>query len=370
MKLSDLSPSERIVQNRRNFIKTFTIGTAAISAGLSRPGLLRAAPVPIFRERSRVAIANGTDRRKMVQEVMEPFRDVIREGIKGKRIIIKPNMVETIYPLCAPHVDGVRGVLDFLKTVTSEQITIGESSASSAGTFDGFKNYGYLPLEKEYGVKFMDMNLESPLPFMILNNNLHPLKIQVCGPYLDSNNYIISLTRLKTHNLALVTLSVKNIAMSAPYKSLAANSPNPVNWKSRMHGQGPHWLNYNLYQVIRSIRPQFSVIESVVGMQGNGPSRTGFEMEHGVALAGDDLIAVDSIGTQLMGVPYEDVGVLNYCAEAGVGIVDRTKIDIVGGKDPEQYAKKYQLHDNAAWMRTWKDALPVIDALPVTAPSK
>ncbi|MFC1485777.1 DUF362 domain-containing protein [Candidatus Latescibacterota bacterium] len=359
MKITDLSPAERIVQNRRNFIKTFTVGSVALTTGLSRPRLLTAAPVPTFRERSRVAITSGTDRRKMVQEVMEPFRDVIRQGIRGKRIIIKPNIVETVYPLCAPHVDGCRGVLDFLKTITDDQITIGESSASNAGTFDGFKNYDYMPLEKEYGVKFMDMNLEPPVDFMIIDNDLHPLKIQVCGPYLDPNNYIISLCRLKTHNVALVTLGAKNIAMSAPYKRVAANSPNPVNWKQRMHGRGPHWLNYNMYQILRSIQPQFSVIESVVGLQGNGPHRDGFEMEHGVALAGDDFIAVDSIGAQLMGVAKEDVALINYCETTGIGIADRSRIDIVGGRDPQRYVKKYQLHDRAAWMLTWKDELPI-----------
>jgi len=358
MKLIDLSPAERIVYNRRNFLRTFTVGSAVLSGGLSRPGHLSAAPVPAFRERSSVAFATGTDRREMVQEVMEPFRDVIREGIKGKRILLKPNMVTTNVPLCAPHVDGVRGVLDFLRTLTNEPIVIGESSASSAGAFEGYKNYGYLPLEKEYGVTFMDMNRETPAPFMIVDNDLRPLKIQVCGPFLDPNNYIISLTRLKTHNIAYITLSTKNIAMSAPFKSLPDN-PVKVNWKPRMHGQGPHWMNYNMYQVVRSIQPRFSVIESVVGMQGNGPAGGGFEMEHGVALAGDDFIAVDSIGAQLMGVPVENVGVLNYCEDAGIGIADRTRIDIVGGKNPAEYVKHYQMHEDAEWTLTWKDALPM-----------
>ena len=357
MRRSDLSPSERTHFDRREFIKYFTIGSAVATAGMIGPGLVSAVPAPAFRERSRVALATGTDRRQMVQEIMAPWRDQLREQMRGKQVIIKPNMVVTNVPLCATHADALRGVLDFIKPLHDGQVIIAESSASGGGALQGFENYGYLPLEKEYGVKFIDLNTEPPKDFMILGNDLHPLKIQVCGRYLDPNNFIISVTRLKTHDRAVVTLGTKNIAMSAPYKTLDG-AANPLNWKRAMHGIDTHWTNYNLYQVIQSIRPQFSVIESVVGMQGNGPA-SGFEMEHGVALAGDDFVAVDSIGAQLMGVDLENVGVLNYLGDANVGIADRARIDIVGGKDPAKFVKKYQMHDTYQRQLVWKDALPL-----------
>ncbi len=359
MRFDEMPYTERLLKDRRTFLKTLAAGTGALSLGFHGTRSALGAPVPPGRDRSRVSLASGTDRRKIVQEVMDPFKDQIRAGIKGKQVIVKPNMVLTDVPLCAPHVDGLRGVLDFLKPIYNDQVIIAESTASDAGSFDGFKNYGYLPLEKEYGVKFVDLNLEPTLPFMIIDNNIHPLKIQVCGAYLNPNNYIISLTRLKTHNAAIVTLSVKNIAMSAPLRTYPKEGTQQINFKRNMHGRGPHWMNYNLYQIARSIQPQFSVIESVVGLQGNGPHRDGFEMEHGVALAGNDFIAVDSIGCQLMGVASEDIGYLNYCADAGVGIVDRSKIDIVGGLDPQKYMKPYKMHDQLQTMLGWKNELPL-----------
>ena len=359
----DLSHAGLMTRDRRSFLKTLTAGTAALSFGAPRSNIL-AAPVPALgRDRSRVAIASGTDRRQMIQEIMEPFRDVIREGSKGKQIILKPNMVQTTIELCATHVDALRGILDFLKPIYSGQIIIAESTASNGGSFEGFKNYGYLALEKEYGVQFVDLNLDEPAEFMIMDGDLHPLKIKVCGRYLNPNNYLISVCRLKTHDTAIVTLSTKNIAMSAPYKRVASNSPEPVNFKSPMHGRDAHWLNYNMYQIIRSIHPQFAVLESVVGMEGNGPNN-GTPVEHGVALAGDDFVAVDSIGAQLMGVAWENVGVLNYLAAANMGIVDRANIDIVGGKDPEKFVRKYKMHDRYEWELGWKNPIQLQSSTP------
>jgi hypothetical protein len=57
-----------------------------------------------------------------------------------------------------------------------------------------------------------------------------------------------------------------------------------------------------------------------------------------------------------MGVPWENIGYLQWCATAGLGQGDRSKIKIIG-PDPARYVKEYKLHDNIAWQLTWKDDL-------------
>jgi len=58
----------------------------------------------------------------------------------------------------ATHVDTGRAILDFLRPHHTKQIIIGESAISKEGTFDGYKNYGYLAIEKEYNVKLIDLD--------------------------------------------------------------------------------------------------------------------------------------------------------------------------------------------------------------------
>jgi len=94
----------------------------------------------------------------------------------------------------------------------------------------------------------------------------------------------------------------------------------------------------------------------VEGMEGNGPIG-GTPVDHRIALAGFDVAAVDSMCARLMGIPLENVGYLNYCAAAGLGNIDRDKIDIIGGKDPEQSIIAYKMGSNINYQLEWKDPL-------------
>jgi hypothetical protein len=66
---------------------------------------------------------------------------------------------------------------------------------------------------------------------------------------------------------------------------------------------------------------------------------------------------MDSMAARLMGIPLENVGYLNYCAAAGLGNVDRDKIDIIGGKDPDKSIIAYKMGSNIASQLEWKEPL-------------
>jgi uncharacterized protein (DUF362 family) len=335
--------------NRRNFLKT----AALVSAGwtLRNPvSTYAAGSSPSGSDRARVSFVTGTDRREMVYQALLPLKDEIQKGIQGKQVIVKPNFVGTRFPLCATHADAVRGLLDFLKPIYTEKIIIGESSAFEP-TSNGYENYGYLPLEKEYNVTLVDFNEHSTKPVWITDRNIRPGKIQVIGEFLDPKNYFISITRLKTHDTVVATMGLKNILMASPVSQYGGQR-----CKRDVHAGGPRWLHYNLFLLARLMRPQLTVIDALEGMQGDGPVR-GDPIEHGVALAGTDVLAVDSIGAQLMNIPLDNIGYLTYCAEAGMGIVDRAQIDILGGKDPKDYVKQYRLPDSIDRQLEWKTEL-------------
>ena len=356
-KFRNLQAVPDYLNNRRNFLK----GSLLLSTGLLlNPRSTARAAQPAATEtesnpqRSKVSFTAGKDRRDMITQVLTPFKDEIQKGIQGKQVIIKPNFVGTNNPLCATHVDAVRAVLDFLKPMNPGKIVIGESSAST-NTMPGFQNYGYLDLEKEYDVTCQDFNTHSGKPYMILDGNLRPVKIQIISEFLDPKNYFISLTRLKTHNTVIATMGLKNIVMGCPLNAGRSNS-----YKRTMHGSSSRWLHYNMFLVAQSIRPQLTVLDGFEGMEGNGPIG-GTPVEHGVALAGTDVMAVDSIGAQLMDVPLENLGYLNYCAEGGLGIIDRSKIDIIGDKKPQDHVIKYELAGNIETQLEWKQPLQMQD---------
>ena len=191
----------------------------------------------------------------------------------------------------------------------------------------------------------MDLNEQTATDHWILDKEHHPLNIRIIDTYLDPNNFIISVTRLKTHNAVVATLSVKNMVMGSPLNDYENNE------KPKMH-QGTKEINFNLFLIAQHVQPQLAVLDGLEGMEGNGPIR-GTPVEHGVALASMDFIAADRIGTELMGIDFSDVGYLTYCAQAGMGQSDREKIEIIG-PDPSAYKKTYKLHDKVDRQLQWK----------------
>ena len=98
-----------------------------------------------------MSLVKGNERRQITFEALKNIEDQILASIAGKKkILIKPNFVTTSRQLAATHVEAIRGMLDFLRDHYKGQVVIGESTASREGTFEGYKNYGYMPLEKEY----------------------------------------------------------------------------------------------------------------------------------------------------------------------------------------------------------------------------
>ena len=269
---------------------------------------------------------------------------------RGRQVYIKPNFVVNNVPLCATHVDAVRGVLDFLKPLYSSKIIIGESSASGS-PMPGYENYGYRALEQEYNVSLVDLNTRPTQPIWMIDRNIHAIPCQMIADFMDPKNYFISITRLKTHDTVVATMGLKNMLMAAPVMQGRSGM------KRVMHSGGPRWLHYNLFLAAQQIRPQLTVIDGLECMQGSGPIR-GTPVDHGVALAGTDVCAVDAVGAQLMGIPLENIGYLSYCGQAGLGVTDYDRIDVVSDKAPKDYVKQYEQHAAIEQLLEWKTDLP------------
>lgn len=366
--MSTCSNSIEMSRDRRSFIKSIAAG----AAGMTIAPLLftkKAHSVSLEPAPARVSFVTGTDRRDMMHRVLEPLRDDIRKEIQGKQIVIKANLVGPD-ELCATHADAVRGVLDFLKPIYKKRVIVGDSTGRTypgpMGTWKHFEIHGYLDLPKEYNIKLVDFNDMPTNVLWIIDKDYHPFGINIINTFLDPDNYIISLTRPKTHNGVITTLSVKNIVMGSPISHYKQRSVEGRNEKSFMHSgshdlqvqQGFKTINFNIFLVAQHVRPQLAVIDGLVGMEGNGPNE-GTAVEHGIALAGTDRIAVDRIAVELMGINFDDVGYLTYCAHAGMGQSDLGKITIIG-PDIRKHIIPYKPHEEFEKQLAWKEGL-VID---------
>jgi len=281
---------------------------------------------------SKVSLVKGNDCRENTYNALMNIEDDIMASLEGKkRILLKPNFVNINKPLCATRVEAVKAILDFLRPRWKGPIEIGESTWSKEGTLEGFKNYGYLPLEKEYGVTLSDLNEQSFHNLYLFKQGNIPTRVRILSTFLDKDQYIISAAKLKTHNSVLVTASLKNILMSAPFHDYKGQ-----NDKSLMHSRLPNnertkndLLHFNLFHLAQNTFPDLGVIDGYEAMQGIGP-QDGEPFDARIAMASLDPLALDTLATKIMGFDAKEIMYLSSMNEAGMGQGDLDKIQVIG----------------------------------------
>jgi uncharacterized protein (DUF362 family) len=287
----------------------------------------------------RVALVKGDNRKANVRQALELIADDI--DLKGRRPVIKVNFVSTYNPLSATHPDAVRAIVEFLKDRGKKDIAVGEG-ATIGNTSRGFREYGYEVLAKEYDLELIDLNDPDSFKVVyVIHPDMMPHPVKLAQTMLDPNNYIISATRIKTHLQVGVTLTAKNVIMGAIM----------VMDKNRLHPTqaGNKVLDYNLFNVMQHLHIDVGVLDGFEGMEGNGPVN-GEPVDHRLAIAGTDYLAVDRVGTEVMGADFDDIRYLNFLCDWGFGEGDLSKIEVIG-ETIERCRRQYKMSPGFVRMR-------------------
>ncbi len=147
--------------------------------------------------------------------------------------------------------------------------------------------------------------------------------------YLYEADVVINLPVMKTHFNTLVTLGIKNLK----------GCIRPID-KKTLHEME---LNAGIAEVCRLVaeRVTATVVDASIGYEGMGPGGA-TEVDVGLLLASDDVVAVDTVACHLMGIEACRSRLIRFCAERGVGEMDIAKITIVG-EDPAAHRRQFKL---------------------------
>ncbi len=287
----------------------------------------------------KVALIKGNDRKANVARALDLIADQIDVSTR-ERILIKPNFVSTHSQSAATHVDAVRAVLEFLRRYTSKPITIGESAAMGSAS-QGYSNYGYLPLVKEFGVRLIDFDDGEHVEVKVYDRNFKPISLQVSRTTMESD-FRISVCLPKTHDNVIATLSLKNIVVGS------------LRSKSAIH-QGYPAMNVNLFTMAKHVAPHLSVIDGFTGMEGNGPVGGG-TVDLRLAIASTDFLAADTVAARIMGFDADQIGYLHYCKIKGIGTGSFDDIEILGERLQDCNTKKFKPHSGFKRQLEWQVA--------------
>jgi uncharacterized protein (DUF362 family) len=308
-----------------------------------------------------------------------------------RRVLIKPNFVVADKPLAATHADATRAVLDFIRARYDGPITIAEGPAVHTAE-EAFAHYGYEAFAREYSAELVDLNHDDTVPVDVYDWRLRPLRLHLARRVAESD-LRISVGPPKTHDVVIVTLSIKNMVMGALIsrfthgtaghdngrgldigklsKFLSGIVPDwvrrlpPAEWaesramsllepsdKMKMHQSYPV-INLNLALVAPHVLPHVAVIDGFEAMEGNGPS-DGTPVPLRLALASTDALAADTVGAALMGFDAGDIGYLHYCKEMGLGAGDLDLIEVVGNTTLAECQRRFRPHDRYPRQKKWR----------------
>jgi len=159
------------------------------------------------------------------------------------------------------------------------------------------------------------------------------IKVGISSVALDAD-VIINLPKFKSHQQLVATFAVKNMfgCVSGKRKAL---------WHFKKGGNAQDFCEL-LIDIFKFLNPAFTIIDSVVAMDGPGPIR-GRTRPLGYLLGGTNPIACETICAKLVNIDPQDVPIIKTARQIGFGCSDTAKIEIAGDDFPQNICTDFQL---------------------------
>ncbi|MGC8786805.1 MAG: DUF362 domain-containing protein, partial [Anaerolineae bacterium] len=144
---------------------------------------------------------------------------------------------------------------------------------------------------------------------------------------------IISLPKLKTHDLMLFTGAIKNLFGTVPGMV-----------KSTYHARFPSVERFStmLIDILSYYKPALTIMDAVVGMEGDGPS-AGNPRHIGLLLASTDAVALDIVAASVAGIPPAIVPTVAAAVRRGLTTGRVEDIEVVGNPIETAKAEGFKL---------------------------
>ncbi len=339
--------------------------------------------------KKKAALVRGDNRKENIKKCLTLIQEDL-EPIKGvKNILIKPNLVAIKPDFANTHVETIEAVIEFIRDIVPDiPITVGEASATAfynkLPTTKVFEDFDYYRLEKKYKnlrlTSFDDDKeyIHSPIHSIVGDTHLRMTK------RADEFDYKISLAIPKTHNFAMATFGVKNMAglvmrqdmamihgmkggieVDAPKTFLDKLPPGTI---SKARRTLPNWLinflfrqytgyrksvkmiHHNITALAKKAWPQLVVLDGFVCMEGDGPV-DGTAVDMKVAIASADPVKADGVGARLIGIEPHDIGYLYYLQKDGMGDYS---LDGLVGDDLNKLKRNFRKHGTYDIQSQWR----------------
>ena len=235
---------------------------------------------------------------------------------KGDRVLLKPNLLAARAPgkAVTTHPSIISGMIRIVREAGGAPF-IGDSPGIGSAA----------KVAEKAGIGAVAKSLDCPV--VEFNRPVLPVEsrgrtfrnIEIDRAVLEAD-VVINLPKWKTHGQMLLTLGVKNLfgCVSGTKKAL---------WHLKA-GEDRLLFARVLVDIYEIVRPGLTVLDGIVGMEGNGPG-SGPAIPLGLILASRDALSVDQVACDLLGIPRRSLMTNRVALDRGLG---KETIDIVREK--------------------------------------
>jgi len=260
--------------------------------------------------------------RAAVQEALGLVPGIDELVASRGRVLLKPNLLSSNDPperAVNTHPELVRAVAEFF-VERGWRVFIGDScgNLSPGSTGRAIRVTGLDRVAAEVGARLVDFDrapcVEVEVPTCRVLRRVRIPRL------IHEVDLFVTLPKLKTHGLTLLTGAVKNQFGLTPGRG-----------KKEIHMAAPRpsALADAVLDIYTVARPHLAIMDAVVGMEGNGPA-AGPPRKMGLILAGCDCVALDAVAARIMGFGCDEVDTIRLGRERGLGEARWEKIKVLG----------------------------------------
>jgi uncharacterized protein (DUF362 family)/Pyruvate/2-oxoacid:ferredoxin oxidoreductase delta subunit len=259
-----------------------------------------------------------------VQEIYKALKKAVELAgdidINGKSVLLKPNILSDSAPEKAvtTHPAFLEAAILLTRELGAARILVGDSPGLQTPGFSG-KTCGLGEAAKKNSAEWVDFTKEKiqlPCPAG------KAVKKFTLTKAITEVDVLISLPKLKTHQLMYYTGAMKNIFGLIPS---IAKSPYHARFSNRA-AFASMLVDLNI-----AVKPAYAFMDAIVGMEGPGPG-SGTPKQIGLVLASSNLLALDVAACIIMGYPPLEIPVNKEALLRGIWLSDFDEIKYPGIK--------------------------------------
>ena len=222
------------MMNRREFIKVSAVASLSSLVGGCRPSVRWDRDAYRKTATSRVAILEAKSYQASLEDIIRRGIHLFKLDLKGKRIVLKPNLVEfDPKGVINTHPAVIEAAIGSFRSLGAREVVVAEGPGHRRDSEYLLTASGIYDVINEHRVRYVDLNTDD-VRRTKLRSSFTNLTELYLPETLFNADLLVSMPKLKTHHWAGVTLSLKNMFGVVP-GSVYGWPKNALHWAG-IHG--------------------------------------------------------------------------------------------------------------------------------------